>query len=102
VLNPSLVVLARPGRLDGFPGKDISQGVVAVSFYPRKVFVSFLFRERACVELDVVTIEKGFANKGRLVWLAGILGVAGTVDPPKDYLSAVAIAEVAVFYGQAE
>lgn len=32
VLNPLLIVFPGPGSLDGFPGEDIANGVVAEAF----------------------------------------------------------------------
>ncbi len=53
-------------------------------------------RERARVEIDIVSIEEVLWDVRRLIRVAGIFGISSYVDSAKSDLSSVVIAEMAL------
>lgn len=62
VLNPDLIVYARPRRFNGFPCEDISNGIVTPSFQTGEVQMSILNGKWSAVEVDIVAIEEVLGN----------------------------------------
>ena len=60
------------------------------------------FRKRAACELDAVAVKEAVGDMGRLVGLAGELGIAGDVDAPERDLTPVAVSKLAVLDGEPE
>jgi hypothetical protein len=102
LIDPGLVVDARPGGLDGLPGEDIADGVVAAPFQAREMEMGVVFGKWPADKADVVAVEEVVGHVRGLVGLAGVLGFAGDVDAPEDHLAAVAVAELAIFDRQAQ
>ena len=98
--NEVLVVAARACGLDGLPGEDISDGVVAPATQAREVRVGIGDGERSRVKLDVVAVEEVLLDVGGLVWLAGQFGVASDIDAAQDDGATLSVAELAVLDSQ--
>jgi hypothetical protein len=58
VLNPCLIVLARPLVLNGLPGENIAYGVVAPSSEARKVCGGIVQGKGSVHERNIVAIEE--------------------------------------------
>jgi hypothetical protein len=54
------------------------------------------------VELHIVAVKEVVANVRGLFGLAGIFGIASTVEATEHYMAAESIAKLAVLDGQAE
>ena len=97
MLNPFFVVLPRSGRLDCLPGKYIPNSIITKLFQPVEVDASIFYGERACMEINVISVKKLVGNVRGQIWRTGILRVPGEVDSSECYLSAMRITELAIF-----
>ena len=58
LVDPCLVVDPRAGCLDGLPGEDVADGVVAAPFQAGEVEVRLLLWKGPADETDMVAIEE--------------------------------------------
>lgn len=120
VLYPRLVVLARPRVLNGLPGEDIADGVVAPRAQAGEVRGGVVEGERAVHEGHIVAVKEVFGDVGGNVGRGREFGVGGAVDavlsfpvsalspvafivhmgPYKDDLAVLGVAEGASVYAQ--
>jgi hypothetical protein len=97
MLNPFFVVFAWPGRLDCLPGKYVSDCIVAPLFQPVEVDMSIFSRERASMKINIISIKKIVGYMRWKIRRAGILCVPCEIDSSERYLTAMGIAELAIF-----
>jgi hypothetical protein len=100
--DPGLVVDARAGGLDGLPGEDIADGVVAVALQAGEMEVGLVAGEGPADEADVVAVEEVVGHVRRLMGPARVLGFAGDVDAAQNDLPAVPVAELAILDDETE
>lgn len=97
MLNPFFIISAWSSCLDRLPGEDVSDSIVTPLLQPGKVYMCIFLRERARMKVDVVSIEEIVRDMRREIWGAGILRIARQVDSSECYLTAMGIAELAIF-----
>lgn len=100
MLDPGFVIDPRAGRLNGLPCEDIPERVVSIPPESREVLMCIGKRKRPRMELNGVALEKVVGDVGGLVGGAGVLGITCAIYSPENDLSAVGIAELAVFNRQ--
>jgi hypothetical protein len=93
VVEVFLVVFARPGMFNGFPGDEQPQDVEPPGPQAAQVFVGLVKRERPADERDVAVVEESLAQPGGAVGPQGNLAAAAQVDPPQKQRPTVLVEE---------
>jgi hypothetical protein len=89
VLDPFLVVEARPAGFDRFPCEDISDGIVAVLSEASEVYMYFSRGEWPRVEVDSIWIEEPVMDVRGLVGMTREFRVSGHIDAAKNHLTMI-------------
>lgn len=85
MLDPLLIVYSRARRFDGFPGKNISNCIVAPPLQTWEMKMGILLWKWSTVERNCVSIEEVLGDMWRLIWIAGIFCISGYVDTTERY-----------------
>lgn len=92
-VNPLLIVDSGPGMLNGFPGKNVPDGVVTPLPQPFEMDMGVLQWEGPSDKRDVVSIKELIRNVGGGVGCLGIFRIARDVDSSKRNFSVVRVSE---------
>src|SRR5579859_1001756 len=94
ILKILLVIDARPGVFDSFPGDKQAQKGEAPRAQAREMLIRFAQGKRSPHKGDAPVVEEAFANKGRAIRRKGDLAASSQVDAAQHEGSAMFVFEV--------